>query len=356
MVDATPSGKIFRFQIKRSPHHVKLDLRSLEVSEIIHYKVDAGRERRGSLPRLFDVDFENVNVNVNVTERYFPALFCQPDLVSPGASGEVEGVAASWSDRNANSMVAMPRLTNLRSRSSGHNGSLLPPRTGGGDDDGHGSDGIPDSIPNYGERLRRARMGLAVAMTPILVLFVSFTAVYLIRRGFLGLDLNTMAYVRAWVPVRLPWMLLIGNTAVLIVSSVTIELARREITREAALAPLRSLPGISLGDERHFPWLALTTILGMGFFAGQLLVWKRLSGMGFHLTGGTSSSFVYVLTGMHGLHLAGGVAALLFANVNALSRRPVETRRIVVDIVSWYWHCMTGLWIYILVLFSFAAQ
>ena len=67
----------------------------------------------------------------------------------------------------------------------------------------------------------------------------------------------------------------------LIVSSVTIELARREITREAALAPVRSLPGISLGDERHFPWLALTTILGMGFLAGQLLVWKRLSGIGF---------------------------------------------------------------------------
>jgi len=45
----------------------------------------------------------------------------------------------------------------------------------------------------------------------------------------------------------------------------------------------------------------------------------------------------------------------LVANVSGLSQRPVETRRIVVDITSWYWHCMTGLWIYILVLFSFAA-
>jgi heme/copper-type cytochrome/quinol oxidase subunit 3 len=59
---------------------------------------------------------------------------------------------------------------------------------------------------------------------------------------------------------------------------------------------------------------------------------------------------------MHGLHLAGGTLVLIFANVGAVLRRPVETRRIVVDIASWYWHCMTGLWIYVLLLFSFAAQ
>jgi cytochrome c oxidase subunit 3 len=92
------------------------------------------------------------------------------------------------------------------------------------------------------------------------------------------------------------------------------------------------------------------------FLAGQLLVWNKLSEEGFHLIGGTSSSFVYILTAMHGLHLAGGVLALLFANAAAVLRRPVETRRILVDVASWYWHCMTGLWIYIVILFSFAAQ
>jgi len=132
-------------------------------------------------------------------------------------------------------------------------------------------------------------------------------------------------------------------------------LARREITREAALAPVQSIPGISLGDERRFPWLALTRVLGVLFLAGQLFVWSKLSSRGFHLAGGTSSSFVYILTAMHGLHLAGGVLALMFANVASVLQRPVETRRIIVDITSWYWHCMTGLWIYILLLFSFTA-
>lgn len=256
----------------------------------------------------------------------------------------------------------MPRVTPISTRPAGHNGASLPPRTGGGDD-GRGRDGgdglpdsLPDFIPNYGERLRRARMGLAVAMTPILVLFVSFTAVYLIRRGFLSLDVSETAYIQTWVPIRLPWALLFANTAVLIVSSITIDLARREITREAALAPVQSIPGVSLGDERHFPWLAVTTVLGLVFLAGQLFVWSKLSSGGFHLAGGTSSSFVYILTAMHGLHLAGSVLALLCAHVATVLHRPVETRRIVVDITSWYWHCMTGLWIYILVLFSFAAQ
>jgi len=253
----------------------------------------------------------------------------------------------------------MPQVTPISTR-AGHHGAALPPRAGGGGGgDGRGrdhGDSPPDAIPNYGERLRRARMGLAVAMTPILMLFISFTAVYLIRRGFLSLDVSNAAYIRNWIPVRLPWMLLFANTVVLIASSVTIELARREITRDAALAPVRSIPGVSLGDERHFPWLAATTVLGLLFLAGQLFVWSKLSAGGFHLTGGTSSSFVYILTAMHGLHLAGGILALMCANIAAALHRPVETRRIVVDITSWYWHCMTGLWIYILLLFSFAAQ
>jgi cytochrome c oxidase subunit 3 len=202
-------------------------------------------------------------------------------------------------------------------------------------------------------------MGLAIAMTPILMLFISFTAVYVIRREFLGSDLasnlNGAGHIPSWIPVQLPWALLFANTAILLASSVAIEFARRAITREAALAPVQSIPGVSLGDERHFPWLTLTTILGLAFLAGQLFVWSRLSATGFRLKGGTSSSFVYMLTAMHGLHLFGGIVALVFANVAAVLHRPVETRRIVVDITSWYWHCMTGLWIYILVLFSFAA-
>ena len=249
----------------------------------------------------------------------------------------------------------MARSTPTSHRPSGHNGSALPPYSGGGDD-GRGGRGSGDSMPNYGQRLRRARLALAVFMTPISMLFISFTVVYLIRRGFVSFDVSSDTFIRTWLPVRLPWTILFVNTVVLLLSSGSIDLARRAITREAALAPVKSIPGVSLGDESNIPWLGLTALLGVIFLAGQLFAWRQLSASGFHLLGGTSSSFVYILTAMHGIHLAGGVLALAFANIAAILDRPVESRRIVVDITAWYWHFMTGLWICILVLFTFAAH
>jgi len=248
----------------------------------------------------------------------------------------------------------MSRLASVPTRSSGHDGVFIPPRPGGGD--GGGGDGKPDRTPNYGLRLRHARLGLAVAMAPIVTLFLTFSIVYLIRRSYVSFDPLQKAYVRDWTPLQLPWLLLLTNTAILIFSSGTIEFARRAITREAALAPVRSIPGVSLGRESRFPWLSLTTLLGFLFLAGQLDVWRNFSARGFHMTGGTSTSFVYVLTAMHGVHLAGGVIALISANVAALLHRSIDSRRIVIDIASWYWHCMTVLWLYILVMFSIATK
>jgi cytochrome c oxidase subunit III len=63
---------------------------------------------------------------------------------------------------------------------------------------------------------------------------------------------------------------------------------------------------------------------------------------------------VYLLTGMHALHLLGGVIALLYAGTITLMRKPVDSRRVVIDVTSWYWHFMALLWIYIFALLEFA--
>src|SRR5712671_1958499 len=83
-----------------------------------------------------------------------------------------------------------------------------------------------DGRPDYGTRLRRARLGLLVALTPILMLFVSFTSAYIVRQGLPTLDPRTNTLVRDWFPLPLP-VLLFFNTGLLLVSSVTMELARR---------------------------------------------------------------------------------------------------------------------------------
>ena len=223
----------------------------------------------------------------------------------------------------------------------------VPPSGGG--DDGRGG-----NVPDYGARLRRARLGLICAIVTVCMVFISLTSAYIVRQGLPTFDDASNSYVRDWGSVRLPWLLLAINTAVLLVSSLTMELARRNAARQAALAPLKSIPGISLGNENRFPWLGLTVLLGFGFLAGQWMAWGELHNGGYYINTNPSSSFAFLLTVTHAAHLAGGLIALLWAGSTSLLDRPVETRRIVVDITAWYWHFMAVLWIYIFALLGLA--
>jgi cytochrome c oxidase subunit III len=230
----------------------------------------------------------------------------------------------------------------------GHDKPPVPPRPGGGD---NGSGG---EIPNYGARLRRARLGLVCGVATVGMVFISLTSAYIFRRGLPTFDGSTNSYVRDWGMVNLPWGLLGINTAILVVSSVTMELARRKAARQAALAPVKSIPGVSLGDERSLPWLGITVLLGFGFLAGQWLAWGELHNRGFYVSTNPSSSFAFLLTVAHALHLTGGMIALIWASSTSLLHRPIESRRIVVDITAWYWHFMAVLWIYIFALLGLA--
>lgn len=221
------------------------------------------------------------------------------------------------------------------------------PPLGGGDD---GRGGVPD----YGARLRRARLGLICAIVTVCMVFVSLTSAYVVRQGLPTFDGTTNSYVHDWGEVHLPWILFAINTAVLVISSLTMEFARRNATRQAALAPVMSIPGVSLGSERSFPWLGISVLLGFGFLAGQWLAWSELHNRGFYVNTNPSSSFVFLLTITHAVHLTGGLIALLWAASASLLRKPVEARRIAVDITAWYWHFMAVLWIYIFALLGLA--
>jgi len=234
----------------------------------------------------------------------------------------------------------------------GRGGDVPAPPNGGGDDGGF--QGRPNGLPDYGARLRRARLGLICGIATVSMVFISLTSAYVVRQGLPTFDGATNSYVRDWGMVELPWQLLAINTALLLISSLTMEFARRGITRQAALAPLKSIPGISLGNEKSFPWLGITVLLGLGFLAGQWLAWGELKGRGFFVNTNPNSSFVYLLTAAHAVHLLGGIIALLWAGVTSLQHKPVEGRRIVVDVAAWYWHFMAVLWIYVFALLGFA--
>src|ERR1700739_898949 len=196
---------------------------------------------------------------------------------------------------------------------------ILPPLQGG-----DGGDSEPGS-PNYRTRLRRARLGLLVALIPVFMLFVSFTSAYIVRQGLPTLDSRTNQMVLDWIPIKLPALLLV-NTCILLFSTATMELARRQMKREAALSPTESLSRNLFNDERAMPWLALTVLLGIGFLMGQWRAWQDLERHGFYVATSPSSSFIYLLTGAHAVHLMGGILALFVASGAALLRRPVGTR------------------------------
>jgi cytochrome c oxidase subunit 3 len=224
---------------------------------------------------------------------------------------------------------------------------ILPPSEGG--EDGRYGSGSPDART----RLRRARLGLLVALTPVLMLFVSFTSAYVVRQGLPTLDPHTNQLVRDWIPIKLP-NLLLANTGVLLLSTLSMELARRQMQHETAFPPAASLPGAFFSGEKAMPWLTLTILLGFCFLTGQWLAWRELAARGFLVATSPSSSFIYLLTGAHAIHLMGGILALLVAAGAALARRPAVRRNILVDVAAWYWHFMALLWVYILGLLEFA--
>jgi cytochrome c oxidase subunit 3 len=225
----------------------------------------------------------------------------------------------------------------------------IPPLGGDGGDNSSGS-----NFPNYGARLRRARLGLICAIATVSMVFISLTSAYVVRQGLPTYDGVTNSYVRDWGRVQLPWLLLGINTALLLISSLTMELARRDMKRRTALAPLASIPGIALEDGKDLPWLGITVLLGFGFLVGQWMAWGELKARGFFIDTNPNSSFVYLLTAAHAVHLMGGLLALGWAALTSLLHRPIEGRRIVVDVTAWYWHFMAVLWIYVFALLGFA--
>jgi cytochrome c oxidase subunit 3 len=224
-----------------------------------------------------------------------------------------------------------------------------PPRDGGW------GGGGPD---DHGDRLRRYRIGMFFALAAVVMLFVSFTSAYIVRQGVGTWSDASARYVTDWKPLTLPPILWI-NTIILLGSSFTLAMARRTLSRKLKASPRHgtspvTAPALIANNQHPIPWLGITFVLGAGFLAGQLLAWGQMRQMGIFVNSNPSSSFFYVLTGAHGIHLLGGVLALAYVGLTSLLRKPLATRFLVVDVTALYWHFMDFLWIYIFALLHFA--
>jgi cytochrome c oxidase subunit 3 len=172
-----------------------------------------------------------------------------------------------------------------------------------------------------------SRSGIWVAIFAITMSFAAFTSALFVRQG--SGDCTHLV-----VPP-----LLYVNTAVLLMSSFTLELSHRTIARglEAEASALRST----------VRWLLVTLALGLTFVAGQYLAWRELAAQGLYLATNPNSSFFYVFTGMHGLHVLGGIAALAYL-IGRLTGSRTAFRPSAFDATAIYWHFMGGLWLFLL--------
>jgi cytochrome c oxidase subunit 3 len=187
---------------------------------------------------------------------------------------------------------------------------------------GDGGDGDKRRRPGPSSP-RRYYTAIALAIVSILMFFMALASAYIIRKA--GND---------WVPVHLPAVLWF-NTVALLASSATMELARRR------------LAATNLSGFRTF-W-QFTTGLGFLFLIGQLIAWRQLVAQGVYVSTNPASSFFYIFTAAHGLHLLGGVGALLYVLFRAFEKTNLS-RATAAEITSYYWHFMDGLWVFLLAL------
>ncbi len=164
---------------------------------------------------------------------------------------------------------------------------------------------------------------MMLGLAAILMLFAAFTSAYVVRKG-LSDDWQTTAFP------GILWL----NSMVLLASSFTLEKARR--WRQV--------------QERFQGWWWATTGLGIIFLIGQVLAWQELVAGGVYVNTNPSSSFFYLLTGTHAVHLLGGVLALLYLSWRVWRKNSGGPGATALGVTALYWHFMDGLWIYLFLL------
>ena len=164
-----------------------------------------------------------------------------------------------------------------------------------------------------------AKVFLSVFLGVVTAVFGLLTAAYFIR----------MAYAD-WQALPVPALLWL-NTAILILSSIALQWARVAAGREHADGVRR---GLLAGGA-----------LAFAFLVGQFLVWRQLGSLGYFVDTNPSNSFFYLITGLHGVHLLGGLVAWFRASLRLWRGVGVNKIRLSVDLCAIYWHFLLLVWL-----------
>lgn len=179
------------------------------------------------------------------------------------------------------------------------------------------------------KRIHPYKFALWVAMASILMMFAGFTSAYIVKRS----DSN-------WLEFKLPPIFWASTVAILL-SSLTIHLAGKSF-KARQMKQYRLL-------------MTSTVILGLLFTILQWFGFNYLQDHGVKLLGNNSNpagSFLGVITGVHMLHVLGGVVVLLVMFYRAYNRRTINYSSVSLEVVTTYWHFVDAIWIYLFIFFN----
>lgn len=177
-------------------------------------------------------------------------------------------------------------------------------------------------------RQRVAKPMLWVGIVSITMVFAALTSAYIVRQSN-----------GEWLTFDMPQPFFI-STVFLVLSSITMWLAQQAVKRDAL--------------KRVTQYVLLTLLLGVGFVAAQIFTYDYMVDQGYYFTGtSVSSSFLYVITGLHALHLISGIIALLVTYVKARQQRYSSSDYLGLSLTATYWHFLDVLWVYLLLFLLF---
>ena len=167
------------------------------------------------------------------------------------------------------------------------------------------------------------KFALWLFIVTVIMIFAALTSAYIVRQS----DGN-------WVLFELPNLFLV-TTGIILLSSGTMHWAYLSVKKD-------NLESAKLA-------IALTTILGITFLVGQYLAWGQLVTNSIHLVGNPSGSFVYIISGLHGLHIVGGLVFLIVVFVSIFQLKIHSKNLLRIEMCATYWHFLGGLWLYLFV-------
>lgn len=175
------------------------------------------------------------------------------------------------------------------------------------------------------QKMHPHKFTLWVAIGSITMMFAGFTSAYIVKSNMAG-----------WQAVQVP-KIFYFSTALILASSLTLYLAG-EAFKQRLMSRYRSL-------------ISITAVLGLAFVSTQFMGFAELWAQKVTLKDSVAGAFFYIITGVHALHVLGGVIALFVIFARAFSSKTRYYSSVPVEVVSVYWHFVDILWIYLFVFF-----